>query len=46
MQETHSVQDYFLSWQNEWGGDIILNHGSSNSRGTLIAFSGYFKFKI
>ena len=32
MQETHSVQDDFLSWQNEWGGDIILNHGSSNSR--------------
>ena len=44
MQETHSVQDDL--WQNEWGGNIILNHGSSNSPGTLIAFSDDFKFKI
>ena len=30
----------------QWGGEIILNHGSSNSRGTLISFSDDFKFKI
>ena len=46
MQETHSIQNDFLSWQNEWGSQLILNHGCGNSRGTLIAFSSDFNFKL
>ena len=34
-------------WKNEWGGEIFLNHGTSNSRGTLIAFNkGFDKKKL
>ena len=46
MQETHSVQNDILDWQNEWGSQMILNHGTSNSRGTLIAFSSDFHSKM
>ena len=46
MQETHSVQNDLLNWQNEWGSQIILNNGSSNSRGTLIAFTKDFQFNL
>ena len=46
MQETHSIQDDLVLWQNEWGGQLLLNHGTSNSKGTLIAFSDNFEFKL
>ena len=46
MQETHSVQDDLLNWQNEWESQLFLNHGCSNSRGTLIAYSADFNFKM
>ena len=32
--------------ENEWGGDIFLNHGTSNSRGTLIAFPEGFEKNV
>jgi len=46
MQETHSDQNVTSLWKNEWGGDVIFNHGESNSRGILIAFSENFEFKL
>ena len=46
MQETHSIQNDLVEWQNEWGSKMILNHGCGNSRGTLIAFSSDFDCKI
>mgnify|MGYP005680679575 FL=1 len=46
MQETHSIQNDLVEWQNEWGSKMILNHGCGNSRGTLIAFSNDFDCKI
>ena len=46
MQETHSDQNVMPLWKNEWGGDVIFNHGTSNSRGILIAFSESFEFKM
>ena len=38
IQETHSEVDCEIKWQNEWGGKIIMSHGSSNSKGTMIMF--------
>ena len=46
LQETHSCGKNLARWKNEWGTDIYLNHGSSNSRGTLIAFTKNFEKKV
>ena len=42
LQETHSVSSDFLKWKSEWEGDLFLNNGTSNSKGTLIAFTNNF----
>ena len=42
LQETHSSVKDESKWRKEWGEDLYLNHGSNNSRGTLIAFSNEF----
>ena len=36
LQETHSKMDSETCWRNEWGSDIIMAHGTSNSRGVAI----------
>ena len=33
-------------WRLDWGGDLLLNHSTSNSRGTLIAFSKNLDYKL
>ena len=38
LQETHSILSDELEWKEEWEGDIIFNHGESNSRGVCILF--------
>ena len=46
LQETHSSDSVTQKWSNEWGSPIKYNHGTSNSRGTLIAFSKDLDYKI
>ena len=36
IQETHSTPDCYEIWRNEWGSQIIMSHGESNSRGVMI----------
>ena len=36
LQETHSKKDSKTRWKNEWGGEIVMSHGSSNSCGVAI----------
>ena len=36
LQETHSCKEDETIWKNEWGGEIIFNHGEKNSRGVCI----------
>ena len=36
LQETHSTKEVKNQWRNEWGAEIIMSHGSSNSRGTAV----------
>ena len=45
LQETHSSSKEMGKWKNEWVGDVFQNHGSSNSRGVMIAFSRGFDKK-
>ena len=46
FQETHSSENRCLSWRQDWKGDMFFNHGTSNSRGTLIAFSENFEYNL
>ena len=46
LQETHSLNKYSKTWKKYWKGDIFQNHGTSNSRGVLIAFTENFDNKI
>ena len=36
LQERHSKKEVETQWKNEWGAEIIMSHGSSNSRGVAI----------
>ena len=38
LQETHSKVDSERQWKNEWGADMIMSHGTSNSCGVAILF--------
>lgn len=37
LQESHSTQNIQHLWQAEWGGKIFCAHGTSESRGVMIA---------
>ena len=38
VQEAHSTPESERDWRNSWGGEIIFNHGASNSTGVVILF--------
>lgn len=46
LQETHSTKENEHLWWQEWGGDIIFNHGTSSARGTCILFDRDVSKKI
>jgi len=46
FQETYSSEVSCVSWRQNWKGDMLFNHGTSNSKGTLIAFSENFEYKL
>ena len=46
LQETHSTEEEKNKLRIDWVGDLLLNHGTSNSRGTLIAFSKNLDYKL
>ena len=40
LQETFSTPSVERFWKNEWGGNIVYNHGTNHSRGS------YFYLRI
>ena len=46
LQETHSKKETELQWKSEWGSEIMLSHGSSNSRGVAILLTRGIDFSI
>jgi len=45
LQETHALGSDYKFWRNQWGDDLWLSYGSSNSAGVAI-LRGMFKGKI
>ena len=46
LQETHSKKETELQWKNEWGSEIMLSHGSCNSRGVAILLKRSVDFSV
>ena len=38
LQETYSSPQTIKTWETEWGGKVIVSHGSNHSRGVMILF--------
>lgn len=36
LRETHSTKEVEIRWRNEWGAEIYMSHGNSNSRGIAV----------
>ena len=46
LQETYSSKKCENTWRAEWGGEIVFNHGTNHSKGTMILFHPNLNFKI
>ena len=46
FQETHSIESDILLWKKEWNGNLFINHGTSNSKGVMIALSSELECEI
>ena len=46
LQETHSIEGDAKTWQYEWGSEVIMSHGSANSRGVAILLPSNYAFHI
>ena len=38
IQESHSSEDTFSEWKDDFAGQIFFSHGSTNSRGVMIGY--------
>ena len=46
IQESHSIIENEQIWQNEWGGQILFDHGESNARGVCVLVKKGFPGRI
>ena len=46
FQESHSTESDENKWRTEFDGEIIFNHGSSDSRGVCILIRKYMSYEI
>ena len=46
LQETYSSKECKNTWQAEWGGEVVFNHGTNHSKGSIILFHPELNFKI
>ena len=46
LQETHSISNDENAWADDFKGQVFFSHGTSNSRGVLIAYLGSKSFVV
>ena len=46
IQETHSCNDTFDEWRDQWKGEVFFSHGTTNSCGVMIGYIGSKKFTV
>ena len=46
VQEAHSTPHTESAWKRAWGGEVLFNHGASNSTGVVMLIKHGVKIKI
>ena len=46
LQETHSSEDTFNEWRNDFKGEVFFSHGTTSSCGVMIGYLGNEKFSV
>ena len=46
LQETHSTEDTFHNWRNDFKGEVCFSHGSTGSCGVMIGYFGSKKVQL
>ena len=46
LQEAHSTPSTEAAWRKAWGGEILFNHGASNSTGVVVLIKPKLNLKI
>ena len=46
LQETHSSENTFNNWGNDFKGEVFFSHGSTSSCGVMIGYLGSKKFQL
>ena len=46
LQETHYISNDENAWADDFEGQVFFSHGTSNSRGVLIAYLGFKSFVV
>ena len=46
LQKTHSSEDTFNNWRNDFKGEVFFPHGSTSSCGVMIGYLGSKKFQL
>ena len=46
LKETHSSEDTFNNWQNDFKGEVFFSHGSTSYCGVKIGYLGSKKFQL
>ena len=46
LQETHSSEDTFNNWQNDFKGEVFFSHSSKSSCGVMVGYLGSKKFQL
>ena len=46
LQETHSSEDTFNNWQNDFKGEVFFSNGPTSSCGVMIGYFGRKKFQL
>lgn len=46
LQETYSNSSDEKFWESEWGNQILVSHGTNNSKGVCILFRKNFEYQI
>ena len=46
LQETHSCENTYNDWRNDFKGDLFFSHGTTNSCGVMIGYLGNNNFHV
>ena len=44
LQETHSSEDTFNNWRNDFKGEVFFSHGSTSSCSVMVGYMGSKNF--